>query len=121
MNRITLIVAGLLVWNAQAQNYPIVGTGQSKCYDNDNEIAPPKPGQPFFGQDTQSPGRGPAYQLSADGLTVYDKITGLTCNTAQDRTSGLPNTRKLYRRNSTPRSSADSVTGDYRRSRNFIR
>ena len=78
MNRITLIVAGLLAWNTQAQNYPIVGTGQSKCYDNSSEIAPPKPGQPFFGQDAQHPGRLPSYQLSSDGLTIYDNITGLT-------------------------------------------
>ena len=78
MNRIPLIAAGILAWNAQAQNYPIVGTGQSKCYDNSSEIAPPKPGQPFFGQDAQHPGRLPAYQRSSDGLTVYDNITGLS-------------------------------------------
>ena len=78
MKRIPLIVAGLLAWNTQAQNYPIVGTGQSQCYDNYSAITPPKPGQPFFGQDAQHPGRLPTYQLSSDGLTVYDNITGLT-------------------------------------------
>ena len=61
-----------------AQNYAIVGTGQTKCYDTRSEIAPPQPGQPFYGQDAQHPGRLPAYKLSADGLTVYDTITGLT-------------------------------------------
>ena len=78
MNRSSLIVAGLLAWNAQAQHYPVVGTGQSQCYDTYSEITPPKPGQPFFGQDAQHPGRLPTYQLSSDGLTVYDNITGLT-------------------------------------------
>ena len=78
MNRSSLIVAGLLAWNAQAQHYPVVGTGQSQCYDTYSEITPPKPGQPFFGRDAQHPGRLPTYQLSSDGLTVYDNITGLT-------------------------------------------
>jgi len=58
--------------------YPIVGTGQTRCYDNRHEIAPPKPGQPFYGQDTQHKGGAPSYKLSADGLTVYDQVTGLT-------------------------------------------
>jgi hypothetical protein len=34
-------------------NYPVVGTGQTKCYGNRGEIAPLGPGQPFFGQDAQ--------------------------------------------------------------------
>ena len=27
--------------------YPIVDTGQERCYDNRGEISPPKPGAPF--------------------------------------------------------------------------
>jgi hypothetical protein len=61
-----------------AQPYTVVGTGQTKCYDNYREIAPPRPGQPFYGQDAQSRGVQPSYKLSADGLTVYDNNTGLT-------------------------------------------
>ncbi len=61
-----------------AQPYTIVDTGQTKCYDNRNEIAPPKPGQPFFGQDAQFQAHLPSYTLSADGLTVHDNNTGLT-------------------------------------------
>jgi L-fucose mutarotase/ribose pyranase (RbsD/FucU family) len=34
-----------------AQSYAVVDTGQTRCYDNRTEIAPPKPGQPFYGQD----------------------------------------------------------------------
>lgn len=58
--------------------YTVVGTGQMKCYDNHHEIAPPKPGQPFHGQDAQCRSIQPAYKLSADGLTVHDQNTGLT-------------------------------------------
>jgi len=74
-----VVVVSLLAGKiGMAQNYAIVGTGQTKCYDNRAEIAPPKPGQPFYGQDAQHPGRLPVYQLSADGLTVYDNITAMT-------------------------------------------
>ncbi|MCY3024485.1 MAG: DUF1566 domain-containing protein [Planctomycetota bacterium] len=56
--------------------YTIVGTGQTKCFDNRNEITPPKPGQPFYGQDAQHPGPAPSYQDNGDG-TVSDLNTGL--------------------------------------------
>ncbi len=61
-----------------AQPYTIVDTGQTKCYDNRNVIAPPKPGQPFYGQDAQFPAHPASDTLSADGLTVRDNVTGLT-------------------------------------------
>ena len=70
-----------------AQPYTIVDTGQTKCYDNRNEIAPPKPGQPFHGQDAQHRGPQPSYKLSADGLTVQDNITGLTWQRSPDTNS----------------------------------
>lgn len=56
--------------------YPIVGTGQTGYYDNAREIAPPKPGQAFYGQDAQHPGLMPAYRDNGDG-TVSDLNTGL--------------------------------------------
>ena len=56
--------------------YCVVGTGQAKCYDNSREIAPPKPGQPFYGQDAQYNGNQPAYKNNKDG-TVTDLNTGL--------------------------------------------
>jgi hypothetical protein len=67
-----------------APPYPIVDTGQAKCYDNRNEIAPPKPGQPFYGQDAQFHAHPPSYTLSADGLTVRDNVTGLTWQHSPD-------------------------------------
>jgi len=56
--------------------YVIVGTGQTKCYDDRGKIAPPKPGQPFYGQDAQHPGPAASYKDNGDG-TVSDLNTGL--------------------------------------------
>ena len=75
-----LSTSGLLA----AASYTIVDTGQTKCYDNRNEIAPPKPGQPFYGQDAQFQAHPPSYTLSADGLTVHDNNTGLTWQRSPD-------------------------------------
>ena len=67
-----------------APNYTVVDTGQTKCYDNRNEISPPKPGQPFYGQDAQFHHHPSSYTLGADGRTVYDNITGLTWQHSPD-------------------------------------
>jgi hypothetical protein len=56
--------------------YPIVGTGQTKYYDNTVEIPAPEPGGAFFGQDAVYPGNSPAYRDNGDG-TVTDLVTGL--------------------------------------------
>ncbi len=77
---IAAIVSGLFAAGAAAASglpYPIVGTGQTTCFDNAYEIACPQPGQPFYGQDAQFPGRRPSYTLSRDGLSVADNNTGL--------------------------------------------
>ena len=79
-----LILAGGLVWADELPLFAIVGTGQSKCYDERNEIPPPLPGQAFFGQDAQQNGRKPSYTLSADGRTVRDNVTGLTWQRSPD-------------------------------------
>jgi hypothetical protein len=64
--------------------YPIVDTGQTKCYDNRGEIAPPKKGEAFYGQDAQFRIHPASYTLSADGLTVHDNVTGLTWQRSPD-------------------------------------
>lgn len=82
------LAAGTIGWAVDclwaAQSYTIVDTGQARCYDNRNEIAPPKPGEPFYGQDAQFRSHPPSYTLSADGLTVSDNNTGLTWQRSPD-------------------------------------
>ncbi len=79
MQRLAILIA-LLSGSALAadgpHSYPIVGTGQSRCYDNFSEIAPPKPGRPFYGQDAQHPGPAQSYRDNGDG-TISDLNTGL--------------------------------------------
>jgi len=76
---ISVVVLSLFtgVYGAETRSYVIVGTGQTKCYSNNQEIAPPAAGQPFYGQDAQCAGRKPAYRDNGDG-TITDLNTGLT-------------------------------------------
>jgi hypothetical protein len=65
-------------------SYTVVDTAQALCYDDQSEIACPAQGQAFYGQDAQVDGNQPGYTLSADGLTVYDNVTGLTWTQSPD-------------------------------------
>ena len=56
------------------ETYPIVDTGQKRCYVSRIEIDYPKRGKPFFGQDAQYLGNLPAYQDNDDG-TITDTVT----------------------------------------------
>lgn len=75
--------AAPLAWAAQLP-YTIVDPGQLWCYENRGEIAPPKPGQPFYGQDAQFKAHPASFTKSADGLTVLDNQTGLTWPSSAD-------------------------------------
>ena len=80
-NRCILLTAALMAalpatHLRAAPSYIVVGTGQTKCYDNYGEIDPPRPGQPFYGQDAQFTGPQPRYRDNGDG-TVTDLNTGL--------------------------------------------
>ena len=66
------------------QGYPIVGTGQTLCYDNAAEIACPTTQSSFYGQDAQYQGNQPGYTVSADQKTVHDNVTDLTWQRSPD-------------------------------------
>ncbi len=57
-------------------SYPIVDTGQSRCYDDQGGIACPQAGEPYHGQDAQHSGEAFRYLDHGDG-TVSDLVTGL--------------------------------------------
>lgn len=81
-----LALAGVVCTNVlcAVQPYVIADTGQTKCFDNSRVITPPKPGQPFYGQDAQRQTHPASYTLRADGLTVRDLVTGLTWQRSPD-------------------------------------
>ncbi len=101
--------------SAGAGEYPIVDTGQLRCFDDRMEIDYPEVGRPFFGQDAQYNGNQPSYRDNGDG-TITDLVTGLmwqadpgakrTCaeivaDVAACRTGGyadwrLPTIKELY-------------------------
>ncbi len=62
--------------NGYSIGYPIVDTSQSNCYDNQNAITCPQPGEAFYGQDAQYAGLQPNYINNGDG-TITDLNTGL--------------------------------------------
>ncbi len=87
VRRLTVSAMGiisLLSGRAPAAIYPIVDTAQAQCYDNRSPIAPPKPGEAFYGQDAQFTGHAPSYTLSSDQLTVRDNVTDLTWQRSPD-------------------------------------
>lgn len=88
MNHYSLLlfatIAQLASAGAAQVVYPIVDTGQTKCYDNRGEITPPKKGETFYGQDAQFRINPASYTPSTDGLSVRDNVTGLTWQRSPD-------------------------------------
>jgi hypothetical protein len=64
--------------------YPIVDTAQDGFYNNTTEISAPGTNDSFYGQDASYNGNQPMYEVSPDGLTVYDYNTGLTWTRSHD-------------------------------------
>lgn len=64
--------------------YPIVDTGQGRCYDDNGlEIVCPAEGEAFYGQDAQYSGLTPSYTDNGDG-TITDNVTGLMWTKSPD-------------------------------------
>ena len=53
MKRLLVVCALLLVLPRMALATPVPDTGQTKCYDDTQEITCPQPGESFYGQDAQ--------------------------------------------------------------------
>ncbi|SLM31989.1 conserved exported hypothetical protein [Desulfamplus magnetovallimortis] len=64
--------------------YPIVDTGQTTFYDDNNQIPVPLQGDAFYGQDAQFNSNQPNYSVGSDGQTVKDNVTGLTWTQTYD-------------------------------------
>ena len=70
--------------SGNAEDFEIVDTGQTNCYDDVNaEITCPATGEAFYGQDAQHTGNVPSYTDNGDG-TVTDNITGLMWQQSPD-------------------------------------
>lgn len=61
---------------SSALTYPVVDTGQSKCYNHTSQITCPSVSGPFFGQDAQYSGRSASFRDNGN-RTVSDLNTGL--------------------------------------------
>ena len=81
---LTIAVLFAATFARGAVSYPVVGTGQTQCYDDRGEIDPPQPGQPYDGQDAQYRGLQPRYQDNSNG-TVTDLNTGLMWQKGYDQ------------------------------------
>jgi len=92
MRRIEVVLATLfavffLSSIALAVDCPIPDTGQTKCYDNSQEIPCPLRGQPFYGQDAQIPCNPQSYTMLAGRIMVQDNVTGLIWESKNDDNS----------------------------------
>ena len=63
--------------------YPIVGTNQTKFYNNSTEITAPTIGSAFYGENATYSGNVPHYVNNGDG-TITDMVTGLMWQQSPD-------------------------------------
>jgi uncharacterized protein DUF1566/EF hand domain-containing protein len=77
MKNLIILGSVLCSLTSQAQlTYPIVDTGQKRCYNASKEINYPQKNQAFNGQDAQYNGNQSEYKDNRNG-TVSDLVTGL--------------------------------------------
>lgn len=73
----TLVMCIAVFHSAVAQiTYPIVDTGVTEFYSNNDVISEPSIGDEFYGQDATYTGNKPSYTDNDDG-TITDNVTGL--------------------------------------------
>jgi len=80
-----LLLTPMVIDSVLAVDCPIPDTGQTKCYDNTQEITCPQPGEDFYGQDAQYPCNPQSYTSLAGGIMVQDNVTGLVWEVKQDK------------------------------------
>ncbi len=112
MQRFILIISmfAILSLPVQTPAFRMPDTGQTRCYDNEKEIACPAPGGAFYGQDAQyQPWRPRSYtKLKHDGLSwiegqddpsqwimTRDNVTGLIWEIKTSE-EGLRNRENTY-------------------------
>jgi hypothetical protein len=87
---VSVLGIGALLPNcaAPAAAYQLPDTGQTKCYDNTQEIPCPQSGQVFYGQDGNYQGPQPSYRDNGDGM-VTDLNTGLMWQQGDSQNDGV--------------------------------
>jgi hypothetical protein len=84
----TVIIALALGLPNMAFATPMPDTGQTKCYNNHNEIPCPQSGEPFYGQDAQYTNNPHSYtKLDANGNELPESATSWTM--VRDNVTGL--------------------------------
>jgi len=89
---ISLVLAGF----SSSHAGPVPDTGQTKCYNDTEEIPCPQPGDPFYGQDGNYTINPPSYtKIDAQGndlpddatqwVMVRDNVTGLIWEVKQNK------------------------------------
>jgi len=91
MKKVMVIAAFFLIslsTMALAVDCPIPDTGQTKCYDDTEEITCPQPGEDFYGQDAQYPCNPQSYtKLGYGGVELDDAATSWSM--VKDNMTGL--------------------------------
>ena len=96
MKKLFIVCAVSLIFPCIALAGTLPDTGQTKCYDNTQEIPCPNPGEPFYGQDAQYITNPHSYtKLDENGydlpveatewVMVRDNLTGLIWEVKQDK------------------------------------
>jgi hypothetical protein len=85
----TWVLTVLLIISAiNVHAWPVPDTGQTKCYNNTDEILCPAPGDAFYGQDGNYTINPPSYtKLDATGTALADSATSWAM--IRDNVTGL--------------------------------